>query len=235
MTDTTELAASTRPAWADDRWARLSRTTGIIGLASFVLSFTPIIAISTLGEPPFTGSAEQVHAFLVRLGAGWPTLASAVLTVAAIGLLWFVVGLALLLARAEGSPPWRSVAALTSGVLLPAYLLFNASWDAAAYRGAETDPALARYAFDVGNLGFANVWVAMGSFAIACGWVVISTRAFGRWLGWWAVVAGIGLIVSRFVWTSDVWLGPYFLFWIWVIVVCVQLLRDRAVLSGERS
>jgi hypothetical protein len=235
MTDPTEFAASTRPAWADDRWARLSRTTGMLGLASFVLIFAPIIAISTLGEPPFTGTAEQVHAFLVRVGEGWPTVANAVLTVAAIGLVWFVVGLALLLARAEGSPPWRSVAAMVSGVLLPAYLLVEASWEAAAYRGAETDPALARYAFDVGNLGFANLWVAMGSFAIACGWVVLGTRVLGRWLGWWAVVAGIGLIVSRFVWTSDVWLGPYFLFWIWVIVVCVQLLRGRAVLGEERS
>ena len=115
-----------------------------------------------------------------------------------------------------------------TGVLLPAHLLLDASWEAAAYRGAETSPELARYAFDVGNLGFANAWVAMGTFAMACGWVVLRTRVFGRWLGWWAVVAGAGLVLARFVWTSDFWIAPYFLFWIWVVAVCVQLLRGRA-------
>lgn len=226
MTDTNLLARSTDTV-AEDRWARLSRTTGLVGLATFVLLFAPIIAVSTLGEPPFTATVEEAHAFLRNSSAGWVQVAQAVIVLAGIGLLWFIIGLALLLARAEGSPPWRAVVAGISGVLLPAYLLIDVSWDAAAYRGAEIEPGLASYAFDVGNLGFANAWVAMGSFAVACGWVVLSTGIFGRWLGWWAVVAGFGLVVARFVWTSDVWFAPYFLFWIWVVVVCVQLLRGR--------
>ena len=205
MTDETLLQTSIAPARAVDPWARLSRVTGIVGLSTLVLIFTPIVAISTLGEPSFTATAEEAHAFLVNASVGWARLAMAVLPVAAIGLVWFVVGLTLLLARAEGSPPWRSVGALVAGVLLPAHLLLDASWGAAAYRGAETEPGLARYAFDVGNLGFANAWVAMGSFAVACGWVVLSTRVFGRWLGWWAVVAGVGLVVARFVWTNEFW------------------------------
>ena len=233
MTDRTWLRGSVAPARAVDPWTRLPRATGIIGLSTVLLIFTPIIAISTLGEPPFTATTEQAHAFLVNASAGWVGVATAALTVAVIGLIWFVVGLSLLLARAEGSPPWRSVAALVSGVLLPAYLLLNASWGAAAYRGAETEPGLARYAFDVGNLGFANAWVAMGTFAVACGWVVLLTRLFGRWLGWWAIVAGVGLVVARFVWTSEFWLAPYFLFWIWVVVVSVQLIRGKARRGGQ--
>ena len=163
----------------------------------------------------------------------WARLATAVLPVAAISLVWFVVGLSLVLARAEGNPPWRSVAALVTGVLLPANMLLNANWAAAAYRGAEIEPGLARYAFDVGNLGFANAWVAMGSLALAGGWVVLRTGMFGRWLGWWAVVAGAGLVFARFVWTSEVWIAPYFLFWIWVVVVSVQLLRGRVRWGGQ--
>ncbi len=31
-----------------------------------MLVFTPIIAISTLGEPPFTATTEQAYAFLVQ-------------------------------------------------------------------------------------------------------------------------------------------------------------------------
>ena len=233
MTDANLLTPAT--ATAEDRWARLSRATGLAGLVAFVLVFTPIIAISTRGEPPFTATTEQAYAFLVNAGAvGWRDLANTVLVLAAIMLVWFVAGLGLLLARAEGSPPWRSVAGLISGVLLPAYLLLDVSWDAAGNRSADIDPGLAAYAFDVGNLGFANVWVAMGSFAVATGWVVLSTRVLGRWLGWWAVVAGVGLVLARFVWTSQVWLVPYFLFWIWVIVVSVQLIRGRVGGGGGR-
>ena len=233
MTEKTLLRGPIAPARAVDPWTQLSRTTGIIGLSAFLLIFTPIIAISTLGEPPFTATTEQAHAFLVNAGVSWAMVANAALTVAAIALVWFVVGLSLLLARAEGSPPWRSVAALVSGVLLPANVLLNASWGAAAYRGADIEPGLARYAFDVGNLSFANVWVAMGSFAVACGWVVLSTRVLARWLGWSAIVAGAGLVLSRFVWTTGAWYAPYFGFWIWAIVVSVQLMRGRLRWGGR--
>jgi hypothetical protein len=40
------------------------------------------------------------------------------------------------------------------------------------------------YAFDVSSLGFANAWLALGGFAVCSGWVVLSTRVVGRWLGW---------------------------------------------------
>ena len=231
MTETGLLAPTT--ATAEDRWARLSRTTGLIGLAAVVLVFTPIIAVSTLGEPPFTATTEQAYVFLSRTGSGWPEVAAAVVVLAALTLVWFVAGLSLLLARAEGSPPWRAVAGLISGVLLPMYMVLDVSWDAAGHRAADIEPALAAYAFDVGNLGFANAWVAMGSFAVACGWIVLSTRVLGRWLGWWAVVAGVGLVLARFVWTSQVWFAPYFLFWIWVVVISVQLIRGRVRWDGQ--
>ena len=234
MIDQSLLRPSVPPARAVDPWARLARATGIVGLSTLVLIFTPIVAISTLGEPPFTATTEQAHAFLANASATWAGVATAALNVAAISLIWFVVGLSLLLARAEGSPPWRSVGALVTGALLPANMVINASWGAAAYRGAETEPGLARYAFDVGNLGFANAWVAMGGCAVACGWVVLSTRVFGRWLGWWAVAVGFGMVVARFVWTSDFWFAPYFGFWIWVVVVSVQLIRGRLRWSGQR-
>ncbi|HLL62661.1 MAG TPA: hypothetical protein VK401_06410 [Propionibacteriaceae bacterium] len=210
-----------------DPWARMSRATGLVGLGSFVLLFVPIVAISTLGEPPFTATVAEAHAFLRNASAGWVQTSQAVLGLAAVGLLWFVVGLALLLGRAEGRPPWRATVAGFSGLLLPVYLLGDVSWDAAAYGGAEIEPGLASYAFDVGNLGFANAWLGMGSFAVAAGWLVLETRVIGRWLGWWAVVAGVGLVLCRFVWTSEAWFAPYLLFWIWVVVVSVQLIRGR--------
>lgn len=158
--------------------------------------------------------------------------ATSLTALSAIGLIWFVVGLSLLLGRAEGSPPLRSAVALVSGVLLPAYLLLDVSWDAASFGSADLDLAVASYAFDAGNLGFANVWIAMASFAVCCGWLILSTRVVGRWLGWWAIASGLGLVVSRFFWTSAIWFLPYFAFWIWVIIICLLLIRrSSAVLN----
>lgn len=233
MTDQTMLRGSVAPTTAVDPWGRLTRMTGFIGLVALALTFIPIIAVSTLGEPPFTATVEESHAFPRKASVGWAQLAQAVTALAGIALLWFVVGLALLLARAEGNPPWRAAIAGVSGVLLPAHLLIDVSWDAAAYGGMDIDPGLASYAFDAGNLGFANAWLAMGSFAVASGWVVLATRAFGRVLGWWAVVAGLGLMWARFVWTSQLWLAPYFGFWTWVIVVSIQLIRGRLRLEAR--
>jgi hypothetical protein len=97
----------------------------------------------------------------------------------------------------------------------------------------------------VASIGLANVWLSMGAFAVCCGWVVLSTRIVGRWLGWWAIASGLGLVICRFFWTSEVWYLPYLAFWIWVIILCVQLIwRPGLVLStadagverdGERS
>ncbi len=225
MTDIAQRDRSTVVVDSDP-WRRLSRATGIAGLVAFVLIFTPIIAISTQGEPSFTATAEEAYAFVVNAGdVGWRNLASTATVLAGLVLLWFIVGFALLLARAEGNPPWRSMAAGASGLLLTAYLVLDVSWVAAMNRAADIDPGLAAYAFDVGNRGFANVWIAMGSFAIAAGWVIISTRMMPLSLGWWAVAAGAGLVLASFAWTSQGWLIPYLLFWIWMVVICVLLIR----------
>jgi hypothetical protein len=92
-----------------DRWTRMIRSTGVVGLVSVVLLFAPIIAISSVGEPPFLASAEQARAFFINGSEGWLQAATSLISLSAIGLIWFVAGLCLLLGRAEGSPPWRSV------------------------------------------------------------------------------------------------------------------------------
>jgi hypothetical protein len=42
-----------------DRWTRMIRGTGVVGLVSVVLLFAPIIAISSLGEPPFVATSHD--------------------------------------------------------------------------------------------------------------------------------------------------------------------------------
>ena len=115
--------------------------------------------------------------------------------------------------------------ALVSGVILGAFLLLNTSGNAASFGAADLDLAVASYAFDVSSLGLANVWLALGSFAACSGWVVLSTGIVSRWLGWWGIASGLGLVLARFFWTSDIWLLPYAAFWIWMIIMCIQLVR----------
>jgi hypothetical protein len=64
--------------------------------------------------------------------------------------------------------------------------------------------ARARRAFDQGQAAFANGRVALGSFAICCGWVIASTRFLPRWVGWLAIASGAGLALSRISWTVAV-------------------------------
>ena len=107
-----------------------------------------------------------------------------------VALTWFMVGLCMLLRRAEasrrGDPPWR-----WCSVLFAAYLFTDASWEAAGNRGADIDPGLAHFAFDMGNIGFANAWVSMGSFAAFAGWAVLRQgSSSGGWAGWRPVASG---------------------------------------------
>jgi len=209
-----------------DPWRTLAKATGILGLAGVVLLFAPVIAISGLGEPPLDGAPDDVAEFFLAAGdAGWYATAEAMFSIGMLALLWFFVGLTALLRRAEGEPAWRSTAALMSAAMLVAYGLVDASWEAAANRGAGTDPAVALYAFDVGNIGFANAWLAMASFAIGVGWVLQTSAVLPRWCAWWAFAVGVGLVLVRFVWESPLWMLPYSAFWIGAIALAVRLLR----------
>lgn len=227
-------------AWTEDskdsesarRWVSLARATGVTGLAAVGILFGGIIAVSSVGEPPLDASSQDAATFFRKTEAAWVQAAEATASLGMLVFLWFVVGLVLLLRRAEGEPPWRSTVALVSGVLLAAYGVLDASWDAASHRGAELGPELAGYAFDVGNIGFANSWLALASLAVAAGWVTTRTGVLPRWLGWCAIASGAGLVVARYLWFVDgLWFLPYALFWLWVIATCIRLLRHPREVS----
>jgi hypothetical protein len=218
--------ADTAPGPTDVVRRRLFRVTGIAGLAAVVLIFGAVV-VGTREEPTFDVPATEVLTYYRSPDTPAAEFRSYVLTVGLIAFLWFVVALTTLLRRAEGEPPWRSTIAMVSGVLLPA-LALSGNEVAAAFRADDLDPQIARYAFDEAHVAFANAWVALGSFAVCCGWVIASTRFLPRWLGWLAIASGVGLALSRISWTTDVFLLPYGLFWLWVLVVAVLLIRRGA-------
>ncbi|MGW5239279.1 hypothetical protein ACWEOW_10140 [Monashia sp. NPDC004114] len=225
--DTDRTYADSR-ATSEQSWNRLTRTLGVLGLVTVPLLFAPTIAISTLGEPDFSGPPGDVTAFLDAVSqTSWAPAATALQILGSLALLWWAVGFAVLLRRHEGEPAWRSTVALASIVIFAAYVVLEPFWAAASARGS-VSRELAVFAFDAGNIGFANSWLALGSFAVACGWVVLSARALPRWLGWLAVASGVGFVLARLDWTSGAWFLPYAAFWVWVVAVCVVLLRRGA-------
>lgn len=211
-------------ATESNRYTALARTTGIIGITFMVLLFGPIIALASANEPAFEATAAEAVKYFSTIEATWAQLTIAALTLGMIASLWFFVTFGCLLRRAEGDPPWRSTIATLSGALLAAYGLIGSSIPAASVHGERIAPEVADYAFAFGSVGFANVWIALASFALCSGWVILSTGVLERWMGWWIVVAGIGLVVARFVWTSGVWGVGYALFWLWVLVLCIRLI-----------
>ncbi|MEO6413415.1 MAG: hypothetical protein ABIO48_12595 [Pedococcus sp.] len=215
------------------RWDRLARQTGTAGIAGTVLLFAPVIAVSGLGEPPLHADEQEVVAFFdATAETGWFEATETVLLIGTLVLLWSLVGLGLLLRRAEGQPAWRSAMVVVSAGLFAAYAIVDVSWDVAGRHGSDLDAGLAHYAFDTGNLGFANTWLALGSLAAASGWVTLETRTLPRWTGWLALFAAVGFIVARFVWTTEAWLVPYSAFWVWFLAVCIHLLRKPGSLSA---
>ena len=104
---------------------RMIRSTGVVGLLTFVVLFAALIAMSPGAEPTFLAKTEEALAFHLDSTGGLVQAAMAVAGLAAIGWIWFVAGLCRPSGRAEGSPPWWSVVALVSGVILAALLLLN--------------------------------------------------------------------------------------------------------------
>jgi multisubunit Na+/H+ antiporter MnhE subunit len=218
-------------AAADGGWRGLARVTGITGLTSTILVLGAVVA-GPPEEPAFDAPATEFVKYYRSPGTPATGLRSFVLAFGLIVFVWFVVTLTRLLRRAEGEPSWRSAVALVSGVLLPIFAL-TGSEVAVAYRAGDLDPQIARYGFDQSHVAFANGWVGLGSFAICCGWITVSTGVLPRWLGWLAIVIGAGLVLCRLDWTGSLWLLPYLAFWLWTLTVAAILLRRGLRTAGN--
>jgi hypothetical protein len=203
-------------------------TTGIAGLAGLVLVAVSQALVQVGGaEPEFDAPAAEIQRFLEARNETLYAIGTVLGLIAVVALGFFVAGVCTALREVEDRPAWRSAVALVFGITFVA-LLMSPGWELAAYRIDDgVDPQIARYAFDMGNLGFANSWVALAGFLAAAGWIILESRSLPRWLGWLAVVAAVGFLAGRAFWTTPIWLIPYSLFWVWVVVLSVQMIRGR--------
>ncbi|KGN34988.1 hypothetical protein N802_00575 [Knoellia sinensis KCTC 19936] len=217
----------------EERWQRLARWAGALGLLGIALLYAPIIAISTLGEPPLHASEAEIAEFYRNTSTtSWYEAAEITSVIGTLVLTWALVGVAMVLGRAEGAPFWRAAMAVLAAGILSANSVGNVGWAVVGRHGPELDIDVAHYAFDSGNIAFANLWLALASFAVACGWVTLETGVFPHWTGWLAMAAAVGFVVARFFWTSEVWLIPYAAFWVWMIALFVRLVRGRVPSPG---
>ena len=208
-----------------------ARVTGVCGLLALAAVLGTSLA-NGYQSASFTSDADQAVAFFRSIDDALGAFSSFVTAVGLVSLLWFTLGLALLLRRYEGSMPWRSTFLAGAGVVSVVSGQI-ASWDAAAFRSDDIDPQVARYAFDLGNLSFANSWVATGAVGICAALVVLGSRGLPRWVGWWALVAGVGSVLARAVWTEGYAFIPLVVFWVWVAVVSTLLLLGRLAVDGN--
>ncbi|TCC19881.1 hypothetical protein [Kribbella sindirgiensis] len=210
------------------QWRTLSITGGSAGVAGLLL-----VAVSQAlvqvggGEPAFDASGEEILRFLEARHDTLYAIGTFLGLLAAVALACFVSVVCVVLRETEGRPAWRSAFAFTSAIAF-VVLLMSPGWELAGYRTDEgVDPQIARYAFDMGNLGFANAWVALAGFLAAAGWIIVGTPPLPSWLGWVAIAAAIGFLLGRAFWTTSVWLVPYAVFWIWVVALSIYLFRGR--------
>jgi hypothetical protein len=209
----------------------LARITGAAGLFTLVAVLGTSLA-NDYQSTSFDSDPGETVVFFRTLDDSFGAFSSFATAGGLIAMLWFSLGLALLLRRYEGELPWRSVFLAGAGATSVVTGQIGA-WDAAVFRSDDIDPQVSRYAFDLGNVSFANGWVATGALAICAALLMLRARSVPNWLAWWALVAGVGQVLARAVWTEDFALAPGAAYWIWVTVLCVLLLRGRLVVSDE--
>lgn len=224
-TDTSTLVRDLRPA-------------GVAGWAGAAMLFSGVILMSSTGapEPQFDGSAAEIQRYLETQSPTAVAVGGYLFAFGLCALLWFVSGLSAALRRLDARPEWLPTVVLVSGVAAVAPLLAGAP-QASAFRGSDgLDAQVAQFAFDLGSMTFANMWVALGSLSLASGWAILAGRGLPRspgqpgwpaWLGWWALAVGAGLLVVRVAFPTYLWVIPYLPFWLWVLVVSTRMLRTR--------
>jgi hypothetical protein len=207
--------------------AASSRAVGAAGLAATVLAFTGIGVEEAGGsttEPAFNARDSVVINYLTgHHPTILLTISGYVTVLGMICLLWFAAGLAAVLRRALPDGDWMAGVVLASGATMVGVLLVNAEATAIDFPASPAAVAL----FRAGGLQFANAWLGFASLALATAGAILRGRIAPSWLGWWAVVAGVGLFAVRAVWTNGIWLLPYGLFWFWVIAISVRMVMGR--------
>jgi hypothetical protein len=212
---------------------RLKVIGGAAGIAYPLLQMASQGLIQVGGmEPSFSAPAAEIQAFFQNRDASLFALGGYLSVLSMVAFLWFLGALWDELRAAEGGSGWLSMVAMGSGIVVASALNSPGGWPLAVFRiGEGLDPQIARLLFDQGNLNFANLWIALGSLVLATGLIALNSDRFPAWLGWGSILLAVGLLLARVIWTSAIAFAPYVLFWLWMIVLGIRIMRrpERSV------
>jgi hypothetical protein len=236
MSQPTEVASAPHidaPAKGRSDLAALGRITGGAGIIA-VLVVIGASLINGYQNQSMTEATPAIVSFFRSLDdrTGW--LLSYATSIGLIACLWFAIGLALTLRPHERGVPWRSAFLAAAGVVGVVSGQI-ASWDAAAFRSASIDPHVATYAYDLGNISFADSWVATGAIGICAGLIMLRAPGLPRWAAWWGLIAGVGEVLARAWFRHGFAYAPFAAYWVWVVVMSVLLLIGRFAATSSLS
>lgn len=209
----------------DTRWERWGAIGGFLFVIGMALLFF------TTGDPPEDATSEQVVQFYEANEFATTWGAYIYVTVAGLGLLWFLGSLRSALRRAEAGTGRLSAIATAAGAG-SIVLLFGGAAVFISTAFAVTDPFSANFQLDVSThemvsaAGFGLFiyhLVLAGALVGVASVVSIRTGVFPKWLGWVGLVLALALVVPI------VSFFAYFVFWAWVIVIAIYLLAGRGV------
>jgi len=215
---------------------RLEQVTAAGGIAFVVLESVGQGFVQIGGaEPAFGAPADEIMAFFLARDETLFNWGAYLSLLSFITLVWFLGALWAAIRRAEGDPALLSMVAFGSG-LVGIAALTGGAWAMAVFRiGEGLDPQIGRTLYDLGNFAFATSWVFYASLLLAAGVAAILYGALPRWLGWASIIVAIGLLAGRIIWTSQAAFVPWVLFWLWLIIVSVVLIRRAGKSQSEMA
>jgi hypothetical protein len=208
------------------RWEQIAASGGLL----FVILAMGGQGLIQVGgsEPAFNAPAADILSFFETRDPLLYNIGGYMVSLSFIALIWFLGAVWARLQRYEQGSKWMSLIAVGSAFVGLAVSSATTGWPMAVFRIEEgLDPQLARYLFDDGNFGFALLWVYLAGFLLATGIVALRDGALPGWLGWYALVTSIALLIGRAFWDgpSGLVFIPYVLASFWIIVTSIFLIR----------
>jgi hypothetical protein len=201
---------------------------GIVFFVSLAVLIVLMPLSHSVSEPPFDASSTAFLAY----GKSEAESPSALALVGVLGLMGFLV-FAVVLADRFRVAELRShvpsmLVLLTAAVFTVLWLGDLAIGFAEKFRHRDLDAATASVLFGLANGVFVASWAALGGFLLAAGSASLWSRTLAPWQGWAALVIGLGMCLSVAAPLTPIWFFPYFLFFAWVLVTSVVLLRTES-------
>lgn len=205
-------------------WTRVGGVGGIVFFVSILVLIALMPLSHSVPEPAFDAPSS---AFLVYAKSA-SDLPFALSLVGVLGLFGFALFAAVLTVTFRDADDRSNVASnlvlLTAAVFIALWLTELGFATGQTFRRADLDATGASILFSLSNGIFVVSWSAMAAFLAASAFAALSTRALPPWVGWSALVIGIGLFLAGAAPLSAIWFFPYFLFLVWVLATSVVLL-----------